>query len=64
MDPILKNSDVDVGTIGFCKLISLCSKEERCWMYTGHFFAILAGIGQPVTMLVWGRFMGKGGEQA
>jgi hypothetical protein len=62
MDLVLKKSGEVSGSISFSKLISLCSKEERRWMYTGYAFAVLAGGVQPVTMLIWGRFMGKGGE--
>jgi hypothetical protein len=31
-------------------------------MYAGYLFAILTGVGQPVTMMLFGKFMGKGGE--
>lgn len=62
MDQSLKNSDKVSDTIDFKHLISLCSKEELCYMYTGYFFAFLSGAGQPVTLVLFGRTMGRGGE--
>jgi hypothetical protein len=42
------------NAVTYKKLISMASKEDMCYMYTGWFFACLTGIGMPVWAVLIG----------
>jgi hypothetical protein len=58
MDPTLSVSKKSTeNAVSFSKLISLNSAGDKCYMYFGWFFAFFAGLGMPLTFIIFGDAM-------